>query len=137
MGLGGLFYFFFKKELEHREETTRQIINLQGEFHKAMGSISVERQKMDDLIEKTFSNYLKHIQALEKQLTKPIPADKPAPVVATKGFSMKMIPNEIDAKEKEEWEEVTEENLDKIVKSSPKIKIINSDDWHDLPTTVV
>jgi len=63
---GAILFYFYKREMKHREDAEKNIILIQ-EFYK---QISLSKDK---LAAESFKGYLKHIQALEKMvLPKPI-----------------------------------------------------------------
>ena len=96
-----------KIDLSLKEERDR----IDKAIEKINLSLMTERNRAD----KVLLSYLKHIQTLEKML-------QPKPPKQTKSFDLleKTIENEIDKKE-EGSEPITEQNIDKIISSGPKI----------------
>lgn len=96
----------------------------------------VTPKTMNNFLDKELPQYLRKIRALnqppmEAEFSSPVDF----PVVSARETVIQ--PNEIDKAPKEDWVEVTEENMDKIIKSNPKIKVVSSDTFSDLSTQII
>lgn len=130
-----LLVFFFlekKEELTYKKHLEIMVTEIPKEMQVLYGRILEDRDKQfSKMLDKTFSSYLKHIQALEKMaIPKPITTKMVKEVMER---DLPTIENEIDRVE-EDSIPVTETNLPDIINKNPKI-VFESDDG-EIPTVI-
>lgn len=115
-----LLYFVYKTNSDaelYRQKVEAILLNLPKEINDLHSKLSASRElKLDKILEKTFSQYIKHIKDLEKM------------AIPNKPITTKMVQQIMDSEKVNDIENpdvnavpVTEQNIGNIVASNPKI----------------
>jgi len=122
-----VFYFYEKDQLAYRRKLEESLVDLPTGLQRFYTQLEAKQDiSAVKTMEKAFAGYLKHIQALEgRAFPKPITTKMVREVMER---DISAVENEIEKRE-EISEQVTESNLDKIVRTDPsKLKILFEDD---------